>query len=1520
MPADGPNPAGATDAADNEIIVPAPANAAPVVATAGQRFNIDDWGTATAALAPIADLRDFIRRARIDDESLGLSSKEQLARRALQLLAARDRDRIATEFDAAMRERARMQDLGVVSTNAPGRAASRPSTPTLSPIPARADVTGSTSIAAGNVTLTAGQFNSLLPAASAPKPAPKRDDNYRTPTNVPEIDVSKDAWCPYERKMTHCLTFCAVMAAITTPSTVLPGAHAHALSIIAMSCVGGSITIERKFPNGPAIDLWNALKQPALDKPKTVLLQLKRQVFAVRPPTDGDLLHRTKELVRLTEDAALDVQQVDPKCKLDPDGHMQHLLSNAPPELGHQVELEDAATDVPTLTAAMIRIATIMSKVAPTATALKASTDEAGADPLDGFPAGTTVQQLEQPCPIPGHGKSHTLGQCKLKGHCRCCKTPLPTHAALTCPKCTSNRATDKSPPGCKRAQKGNDKANDAPTTTATTAAAASADPPTSAPPTVAPPAPATAHAAQTQPSCAQAAANPTAGYRQVNGQWRGPVNAATAALLAGITIAAAPAEASKALFESTTPQSALPDIDTSSPRSLVAGTALAFAMAPSTSQAGLISDSGAGMHITSSSFVAQHSDQFYHMPSAGAPTTVQFANGAIGRVVDVVGMRRDEPCADGATRVTTYGPMLVVAGATANLISENFHVLQTDATIVVERVAGAAQRSARYPGGKVVRLPTRRGLHWLPAWSARHKWPPRSDVGLATSAEPELPALTAMFPTTEACPPESVVQDERDADIQFPPIPGMPPALAGAARVNAVEHFTEVSPSPAPHRRTVHEHDLDFAKQRRRFDGVNAASLQRRSDLRSAERKRAALAFRTRQHSRECNYTRALLGYRSDKCVLEAAKSMGTRLTGRDRLQTHAPRAPPAPAALGKQHRRNDPPQVTTTRKPREMLCQDPVVLKTKTVSGNDTFFFTSDPGAGRVRVMECGAKTSTNAIAAVDDYIRANMNEPGSADWFPRLLQTGSDNIYGTPAWASMLRKHHAWPRKSAPMRHRGNFLIEKKIGVIFAPALAQLYSAPLHHLGRDRDQLIGCSLRHAALIDSKLPTGNSPSPYEVETGLKPSFTDLPAPFGSKCYVCAGKSARGHKLGARSRYGIYLGNSPEHPEGTYIVCCPGTKRIIVARDVAFDYEPSTDPVPVPDDNEFFEPYTPPPPPPQAPAPRPPPREAQRPFGLQPNDPHDARDEGDHSFGEPQHLEPRNQHAAPDPEPLSLRHADGTSMTLPNTTPSHSSSPSSFEPATPELTKRDELSPAGLSTLVISEAPVASEAVSNSSDELACFDEPSDIATVEHFSDESIARIIYNDHHDATVVSTLDGSAAASSCSVFNWQLPGAAAASSAQLHPDLPKPPRSMSEAKRMPNAQHRAGFVAAIEREFSGLVSRGVWDPTNSTPPPAGATPLGTQLLCSHKFDERGNVLYKARLVVLGNRQKYGIDYVHTSSPVPNQCAMSCFFAVAAIDDLELTHLGAKQAFTLSPIDIPTWIRLPGGVLFCWILHLN
>lgn len=118
----------------------------------------------------------------------------------------------------------------------------------------------------------------------------------------------------------------------------------------------------------------------------------------------------------------------------------------------------------------------------------------------------------------------------------------------------------------------------------------------------------------------------------------------------------------------------------------------------------------------------------------------------------------------------------------------------------------------------------------------------------------------------------------------------------------------------------------------------------------------------------------------------------------------------------------------------------------------------------------------------------------------------------------------------------------------------------------------------------------------------------------------------------------------------------------------------------------------------------------------------------------------------------------------------------------------------------------------------------------------------------------------------------------------------------------------WVSAMNAELDALELNHTWDVTEL---PAGKTAIGCQWLFRTKYNPDGSIeKYKARLVILGCRQKFGEDYTETFAPVAKMTTVRTLLAVAAIYDWSTIHMDVSNAFLHGDLFEDIYMTLPQG----------
>ena len=118
----------------------------------------------------------------------------------------------------------------------------------------------------------------------------------------------------------------------------------------------------------------------------------------------------------------------------------------------------------------------------------------------------------------------------------------------------------------------------------------------------------------------------------------------------------------------------------------------------------------------------------------------------------------------------------------------------------------------------------------------------------------------------------------------------------------------------------------------------------------------------------------------------------------------------------------------------------------------------------------------------------------------------------------------------------------------------------------------------------------------------------------------------------------------------------------------------------------------------------------------------------------------------------------------------------------------------------------------------------------------------------------------------------------------------------------------WMEAMEKEQEALVSMRAWDLTSL---PAHRSAIPCKWVFKRKLNPDGSIeRYKARLVIVGFRQRYGIDYSDVFAPVVRAATIRWFFSLVASADLECHSIDIKNAFILSDLDEEIYMTQPTG----------
>jgi hypothetical protein len=118
-------------------------------------------------------------------------------------------------------------------------------------------------------------------------------------------------------------------------------------------------------------------------------------------------------------------------------------------------------------------------------------------------------------------------------------------------------------------------------------------------------------------------------------------------------------------------------------------------------------------------------------------------------------------------------------------------------------------------------------------------------------------------------------------------------------------------------------------------------------------------------------------------------------------------------------------------------------------------------------------------------------------------------------------------------------------------------------------------------------------------------------------------------------------------------------------------------------------------------------------------------------------------------------------------------------------------------------------------------------------------------------------------------------------------------------------------AMAKEINSLITQNVGTEVDPSKVPSGVKPLTCRFLYKIKYDDNNlPVQHKARLVVHGQKQTYGIDYYETFAPVAKSKSIKLLLLDAAINDKELKQFDVETAFLNAKLTETIYIELPDG----------
>lgn len=118
----------------------------------------------------------------------------------------------------------------------------------------------------------------------------------------------------------------------------------------------------------------------------------------------------------------------------------------------------------------------------------------------------------------------------------------------------------------------------------------------------------------------------------------------------------------------------------------------------------------------------------------------------------------------------------------------------------------------------------------------------------------------------------------------------------------------------------------------------------------------------------------------------------------------------------------------------------------------------------------------------------------------------------------------------------------------------------------------------------------------------------------------------------------------------------------------------------------------------------------------------------------------------------------------------------------------------------------------------------------------------------------------------------------------------------------------WIIAMNNELDALEENNTWIVTTLPP---HKTAIGCKWIFKSKYNPDGTLeRHKARLVVLGNRQKQGEDFDQTFAPVAKLTTMRTLLAVAAMQEWKTVQMDVSNAFLHGDLMEDVYMKMPQG----------
>ena len=118
----------------------------------------------------------------------------------------------------------------------------------------------------------------------------------------------------------------------------------------------------------------------------------------------------------------------------------------------------------------------------------------------------------------------------------------------------------------------------------------------------------------------------------------------------------------------------------------------------------------------------------------------------------------------------------------------------------------------------------------------------------------------------------------------------------------------------------------------------------------------------------------------------------------------------------------------------------------------------------------------------------------------------------------------------------------------------------------------------------------------------------------------------------------------------------------------------------------------------------------------------------------------------------------------------------------------------------------------------------------------------------------------------------------------------------------------WIEAMNEELQALEYNNTWAITTLPP---GKKSIGCKWLFKTKYNPDGSIeRYKSRLVILGCKQVYGVDYSETFAPVAKLTTLRALLAVTAIQEWHTVQMDVSNAFLNGDLEEQVYMKFPPG----------